>query len=105
MVVAGHAVGNRHWDLAIREGRLYVPTDGEAEYREDFLRSVLPEGAEIRVERVEPTVFDDSSDGAHGQHDHDHDHSHEHAHSHDHDRTVVTLDDVRRAARGGDPDG
>jgi urease accessory protein len=97
LVVAGHAVGNRHWDLATRDGRVYVPAgdhgdDGE---RRAFLRSWLPAGTEIQVEQVEPGLFDDSFGNA-DDHDHGHDHDHDHDHGHE---TDVTLDDVRRAAR------
>jgi urease accessory protein len=120
LVALGHAIGNKHWDLARVDGRVYVPTGGEPDHRREFLRSWLPEEAEIRVEGVEPTVFDESHHNDHG-HDHthelDHDHMHahdhgsghgDHAHAHDHgsdhahDGSDLMLDDVKRAARGGD---
>jgi urease accessory protein len=121
MVAAGHAIGNRHWDLVVRDGRVYVPAAGEADHRRAFLRSWLPADAEIRVEPVEPTTFDDShhNDHSHGRghghgdghdghsHDHGHGHSHdgrEHSHDHDHDDVDLTLAGVRRVARGGDGD-
>jgi urease accessory protein len=120
LVALGHAIGNKHWDLARVDGRVYVPTGGEPDHRREFLRSWLPEEAEIRIEGVEPTVFDDSHHNDHGhghihEHDHthesDHDHTHadghgsehEHTHAgHTHDGTDLTLDDVKRAAHGGD---
>jgi urease accessory protein len=109
MVAAGHAIGNRHWDLVVRDGRVYVPTAGEADHRRAFLESWLPVDAEIRVESVEPTTFDDSHHNDHS-HGHGHDgHPHEHGHGHDghpheHDDAGLTLAGVRRAARGGDDD-
>ena len=104
MVAAGHAIGNKHWDLVVRDGRVYVPAAGEADHRRTFLESWLPTEAEIRVESVEPTTFDDSHHNDHS-HDHGHSHSHDgHGHSHSHDDTGLTLAGVRRTAGGGDDD-
>jgi urease accessory protein len=105
LVAAGHAIGNRHWDLVVRDDRLYVPADGEADHRRELLQAWLPSGSEVRVERVEPTVFDGSYNSAQESHTHDHSHDHDHGHSHTHDHvTDLALDRVRRAARGGEGD-
>ncbi|AUV80272.1 urease accessory protein UreE [Salinigranum rubrum] len=127
MVVAGHAVGNRHWDLVAHEGRVYVPSGGNAGERLAFVEPYLPPNAEVRTESVEPSLFDESQTGhgdeegghspEHGHgHAHSHDHEHEHgdddghqknhdhgrAHEHDHvhvDATTMTRDRLRRTAR------
>jgi urease accessory protein len=112
MVVAGHAVGNRHWDLVAHEGRVYVPTDGDPEGRAAFLEPYLPRDASVRVESVDPSLFDERRT-AHGHghghehegHEHDHSHEHgdggyEHDHSHEHGHTneaaTLTRDRLRR---------
>jgi ABC-type Zn2+ transport system substrate-binding protein/surface adhesin len=86
-----------------------VPTDDETDHRREFLRSWLPSGSEVRVEHVDPTVFDGSYTNGNNGHDHDHSHGHDHDHSHGHDHdhshghgTDLTLDQVRRAAGGGE---
>lgn len=123
LVAAGHAVGNRHWELATRDARLYVPTDGERERRRAFLNEVLPEGSTVGVEQVEPTLFDDATPSGHGHGEHEHSHggaheagqSHEaghthadgthHSHAHEEGETL-TLGGVRQAAgsEGGETD-
>lgn len=113
LVVTGHAVGNRHWDLVAYEGRVYVPTDGDAAGRRAFLEPYLPPNAQITVASVEPSLFDEREprDGerhAHTHGDADHEHSHGHGHSHtDHDQThtqsstetTMTRDQLRRTAQ------
>lgn len=107
MVAAGHAVGNRHWELVAHERRVYVPTGGDAEGRIAFLEPHLPPDATVRVERVEPSLFDDTEPGhgtTHGadsrRHDHDHDHSQTHDHDHTHtESTTMTRDQLRRTAQ------
>jgi urease accessory protein len=84
MVVAGHTVGNRHWDLVAREGRVYVPSGGSAEERIAFLGPHLPPTASVRTESVDPSLFDESQTG-HGSGEGGHSHEHGHAHSHEHD--------------------
>jgi urease accessory protein len=119
MVVAGHAVGNRHWDLVAHEGRVYVPTDGDTAGRRAFLEPYLPSSARITVESVEPSLFDEhepnggrghshGGDHAHsnGESDHDHGHGHSHAdhdHRHTHTQpsteTTMTRKQLRRTAQ------
>lgn len=96
----GYQVGNRHWDLAVRDEEIVVAvgTDGERKVRE--VEAALPSNARTRREMVDPTLFDgtredgdgaDSNDGHthrseghaidEGGHTHEHDGSHSHAHS------------------------
>lgn len=94
----GHAVGNRHWDLAVRDGEALVPVTDSRERMEGTVDEYLPD-VDVRYETLSPTTFDDggSAHGGHPEaHSHDHgDHSHDHsANSHDHG--VRTID-------GGDP--
>jgi urease accessory protein len=91
LVAFGHDVGNRHRPMAVREGTVYVALErGTTAEAGDDLRSVdprladvVPPTAEATVERVDPSLFDDSVAGHSHDHpdDHPHDHSHEdHAH-------------------------
>jgi urease accessory protein len=114
MVVAGHAVGNRHWDLVAHEGRVYVPTDGDSEGRIAFLEPYLPWDASVRVESVDPSLFDERrtahghghADGDGGRdHGHSHDHGdgdggHSHGHHHTSEATTLTRDRLRRQGAG-----
>lgn len=80
----GHATGNRHWDLAVRDGEALFPVPDTRERMLDALSDDLPDGVATRFERVPPTTFDDAESA---DHEHAHDHSHSHgdgAHSHDH---------------------
>lgn len=83
----GHAAGNRHWNLAVEDGRAYFPVTEDRERMEAEIRPHLPDGAAIEYEAVSPALFDDST----GEHDHDggHGHSHEHEHDHDHSHTSI----------------
>lgn len=74
----GHAVGNRHWDLAIdgARNRAYMPVTDSRDRMEATVEPALPAGATIGYEAVPPTTFDESS-GGHG-------HSHEHGPGHSH---------------------
>jgi len=100
----GHAMGNRHWDLAVRGDTVSVPvTDSRARMRET-VDPLVPDGATIDYERVSPAVFDD---GGHVDHDHAHDHdeqgghgSADHGHAHEHD---ATHDHASPAGEEGDP--
>jgi urease accessory protein len=72
-VALGHAVGNRHWELAIRGETVSLPvTDRERMERE--VRPLLPDGATLDYERMPPSLFDGDERG----HSHDHDHAPEH---------------------------
>ena len=82
----GHAVGNRHWDLAVAGERAYLPVTEDRERMEATVDSLLPDGVTVDYEDVPPTLFDDGDqpDAGHGQH--------HHAHSHSHDHGVRSLD-------------
>ncbi|ADE04669.1 urease accessory protein UreE [Haloferax volcanii] len=94
-VELGHALGNRHWNLAIRDGEALFPVPDTYERMEATVADHLPPGVTTRRETVSPALFDgDEPDHGHGGHGHGgHDHSHEHGghghshgeHSHDHD--------------------
>lgn len=86
----GHALGNRHWDLAIREAEALFPVTESRERMEATVGEVLPDDVTLRYESVPPTTFDDvTPDHDHGADDHSHPHSHgEHAHDH----CVRTID-------------
>jgi urease accessory protein len=76
----GHAVGNRHWDLAVRDGEAVLPLADARERMTALVEEQLP-GADHRYESVSPTLFD--GDG----HDHDHEHGDGHDHDHEHGAT------------------
>jgi urease accessory protein len=84
----GHALGNRHRDLAVRAGRALVPAGSDGGASESALRDALPDGTPIDRTTVPPSVFDDAGGwGGGGGHEHDHGHDHERAGNHrgDHD--------------------
>ena len=91
-VVLGHAVGNRHRDLAVVDDRVLVRAEQDNDRLESLLAEHLPEGATATRTTVPPSAFD--SDTNHTGHTHvSADHSHtssghhadEHAgHSHSH---------------------
>jgi len=87
----GHAVGNRHWDLAVADGRAYLPLADTPDRMETTVEPHLPDGATVGYEAVPPTLFDEGggADHGHGEAGHGHgDHSHGHGedgHSHSHD--------------------
>lgn len=81
----GHALGNRHWDLAVREREALFPVTESRERMEATVEAVLPDGVTLRYESVSPTTFDDASpvhDHGHSHGDHTHDHGGEHSHDH-----------------------
>ncbi|WP_284008407.1 urease accessory protein UreE [Haloarcula pelagica] len=99
----GHALGNRHWDLALRDGEALFPVPDSRERMDAVVESELPAAVDHRYEAVPPTLFDDAgspADHEHGgAHDHaDHDHGHE-DHDHRHSHGVHTIDDPG----GGEP--
>lgn len=85
----GHALGNRHRDLAVREGEAVVPLADARERLESAVDEFLPE-APRRVETVPPTTFDGTA-SSHGAHAHHGDHSHGTAHARG-DGTVRSVD-------------
>ncbi|MFU1783323.1 urease accessory protein UreE [Haloarcula japonica] len=89
----GHAVGNRHWNLAVRGQEVLFPVTDSKTRMEAAVADLLPADVPTRYEHVPPTTFDDSGvDHSHGDGDHTHGgHSHGGAgHSHNHD--VRTID-------------
>lgn len=72
-VELGHALGNRHRDLATRGDEVVIPVPDSRERLEREVRPRLPEGATLRYEDVDPTLFDDADAPEHG---HDHEHGH-----------------------------
>lgn len=99
-VAFGHVVGNKHWDLAVDGGKVYVRVGADGPRVADELREHLLDGATLRHERVDPTLFDASASGHGSDHDHGddtnshahdgHDHSHSHGESHTHPLTRPT---------------
>lgn len=71
----GHTLGNRHWDLAVRDGAALFPVPDTRERMRDAVVEHLPADLELRFELVPPTTFDDGGDGhAHGDHGQAHRH-------------------------------
>lgn len=98
----GHAVGNKHWSLAVRGEEALLPVTDSKARMEAAVTEHLPD-VPTRYERVPPTTFDDggADHGGDGHDGHTHgDHSHSHAdgdrlHAHDdeaHDHGVRTID-------------
>ncbi|MGB9966386.1 urease accessory protein UreE [Halobacterium hubeiense] len=93
----GHAAGNRHWNLAVRNGEALFPVPDTRERMLDALAGELPDGVTTHFERVPPTTFDDT-----GAPDHEHGHTHDdtgHTHSHSdgghaHDQGVRTAEEA-----------
>lgn len=77
----GHAIGNRHWKLALRGSEAVIPTTESRERMEALVGEWLP-GATYRYEAVPPTLFDDGHGDAGHDHTHGHGSDHSHAHSH-----------------------
>lgn len=77
----GHAVGNRHWSFARRDGIGYVATGPDADSRQRLLEHLLPEGTKMEETTVEPSVFDAGGEvGQHTGEGHTHDGTDEHSH-------------------------
>jgi urease accessory protein len=75
-VALGHAVGNRHWEMAVRGSEVLFPA-GESDTRVDAtLGPHLPAGATVRHERVSPALFDGQVGPASHSHGDGHSHSH-----------------------------
>jgi len=97
----GHALGNRHWDLALRDGEALFPVPDTRERMAAAVEDLLPDGVDTRFETVPPTTFDDGADHSHGD---EHGHAHgdgTHAHSHDHSHADHSHG-VRRIDGGAD---
>jgi len=93
----GHAAGNRHWNLAVRNGEALFPVPDTRERMLDALAGELPDGVTTRFERVPPTTFDDADSP-----DHEHGHTHDDAeHAHSHGDSGHAHDHGIRTAEGG----
>jgi urease accessory protein len=95
----GHALGNRHLDLALRDGEALFPVPDTRERMATAVADHLPDGVETCFEQVPPTTFDDDSSG-HDDSDDSHDHGHaddDHSHGHPHGDS----DHGARTADGG----
>lgn len=66
----GYQVGNRHWDLAVRDEEVLVALGTDAEQKVAEVTDALPAGAETRRETVDPTLFDDDGFGSNTDHTH-----------------------------------
>jgi urease accessory protein len=73
----GHAAGNRHWDMAVRDGCVLFPATESADRMRETVEPHLPDGATLRWDSVSPATFD-GGDGGHGT-GHGTGHTHEHA--------------------------
>jgi urease accessory protein len=91
----GHALGNRHWDLALRDGEALFPVPDSRERMDAIVRTELPAAVDHRYEAVPPTLFD--ADSPSSDHDHSHGDGHDHSHGgsggHSHSHGVHTIDD------------
>jgi len=90
----GHAVGNKHWNLAVREREALFPVTDSKERMETAVTELLPADVPTRYEYVPPTTFDDGGvDHTHSDGDHTHDGGHSHGgDGHAHDHGVRTID-------------
>jgi len=105
----GHALGNRHWDLAVRDTEALFPVTDSRERMETAVADLLPDGVTTRFETVSPTLFDEDGpehDHSHDGHSHgqagDHTHSHGDGHSHSHDDDHAHSHDGYRSIGGSD---
>jgi urease accessory protein len=91
----GHAVGNKHWNLAVRDQEALFPVTDSKERMEETVAELLPADVPTRYEHVPPTTFDDDGvDHSHGGDADVHDgggHSHGGA-GHAHGHGVRTID-------------
>lgn len=84
----GHHIGNQHWALTIRNGRLYVPVPEKRAHVERIIEGTLGT-VPIEYERVDPAMFEENTHSDHTTHeytpsDHDHRHRNDPGSSHDH---------------------
>jgi len=85
-VELGHRVGNQHWDLAVRDGTVYIPVDADRRIVEDVVAEHLPPGAETSYDTVDAALWLDGAagDASEDGHAHDGDHGHGTAPHHSH---------------------
>jgi urease accessory protein len=97
-VELGHAMGNRHWDIAVRDGTVYVPVADSVDRMCETVEPAMPAGAEIATTTVPPSLFDERSD--HPGHGHSHDDGQEHSHESDPGHSEKRERDSGREAGG-----
>lgn len=74
----GHRLGNHHRDLTVRDGEVLVALDADESAVRATVADAAPEGATVRREAVDPTLFDGAEPHAHETGvDRSHDHSRE----------------------------
>ncbi|MFA9516406.1 urease accessory protein UreE [Halopenitus sp. H-Gu1] len=78
----GHALGNRHLDLAVRDEEALFPVPDTRNRLQEAIDGLLPDGVTTRFEAVPPTTFDEG--GGHDGNDHEHDED-DHSPDHEHD--------------------
>jgi urease accessory protein len=94
-VALGHAAGNRHWDMAVRDDRVLFPATESDDRMRETVDPHLPSGATLRWDSVSPATFDGGDIGHAGDGT-----GHTHGHGGGGD---VHVDDLRHATDpGGD---
>ncbi len=83
----GHALGNRHWDLAVRGSTALFPVSDDRTRMDTAIDGLVPDDVRTQYVTVSPTIFDDVAGPDHGHSHDDHERNHTHDHSHDDDRT------------------
>jgi urease accessory protein len=94
-VELGHAAGNRHWKMAVRDGTVLFPVADSVERMETAVEPYLPDGATVGTELVPPSTFDGDGPGDHGN-------GHGHSPDHDHDHSRESGDRQNHTDGGGD---
>ncbi|WP_159077037.1 UreE family protein [Halococcoides cellulosivorans] len=83
----GHAIGNRHWEVAIEDGVAVVPVADSVERTRERIADALPTSATIEERDVSPAVFEDGPDHGHSHEPPRDGHTHDHGDdAHDHTR-------------------
>ncbi|MEF8813376.1 MAG: urease accessory protein UreE [Halovenus sp.] len=60
-VTLGHRVGNQHWDLAVRDGTVYIPVEADRHIVENVVEDHLPPGAETSYDAVDASLWLDGT--------------------------------------------
>lgn len=102
----GHAVGNRHWNLAVQGSEVLFPVFDSRDRMESTIENLLPDDVGTHYEPVSPATFDGSEpDHTHNDSTHEHthgpavgDHNHSggddgHTHQHIYDNSTINLNE------------
>jgi urease accessory protein len=81
-VALGHAVGNRHRDLAVVDERVLIRAEQDGNRLESLLTANLPDGVTTARTTVPPSAFDSDTSHTHASSDHSHTSSGHHADGH-----------------------